>query len=548
VSFLRPRSWTQWVRRLCQAVFLLLFVWTLVVTHLAQVDNVPPLLRFYFQLDPLVLTATWLSSHAVPAALLVAFITVGVTLLLGRVFCGWFCPFGTLHNIFSWLRSRRETPTPPETRSPWQRAKYIVLIALLVMALFGVHWIGVLDPFSFLYRSGVTAVLPAIQYGVEDASTAIYVADPKIGPFRATSVSEPVYRFLRDQVFRAPGQAFYGSIGVGILFVAVLVLNWVKPRFWCRYICPLGALLGVLAQRPVMRLRNEESLCNNCGKCSTACPAAAQPDKRGDWLPTECFGCWNCVAACNFKAISFEFRSPFPRPAMGRLDLSRRTAVQAALAGVTGIFLMRLTPQAQEKNYNPELIRPPGALRERQFLQKCIQCGLCMRVCPTTALHPCGFESGLEGLWTPRLIPKIGYCEYNCNLCGQVCPTGAIQSLALEEKQQVKLGLATIDTTRCLPYAYGRSCIICEEHCPVPQKAIYLVEREVRLPNGKTTVLKQPQVDPDRCIGCGMCENVCVFSDRAAIRITSANESRNSDNQPILPMAPESSESTPYGS
>jgi len=223
-------------------------------------------------------------------------------------------------------------------------------------------------------------------------------------------------------------------------------------------------------------------------------------------------------------------------------------AMQAVLGGGIGVLALRLTPYEQRKTYSPDLIRPPGALPERQFLQKCIQCGLCMRVCPTTALHPCGLESGLEGLWTPRLVAKLGYCEYNCNLCGQLCPTGAIQALTLEEKQQTKIGLTTVDTTRCLPYAYGRDCIVCEEHCPVPQKAIYLVEREVTLADGTTRVLKQPQVDADRCIGCGNCESACVFSDRAAIRVTSANESRNPDNQPILPLSSTTGGQSIYGS
>lgn len=543
----RPRSWMQWARRACQTFFLVWFLWTVLVAHLAQVDAVPPLLEVFFDLDPLIWLATWLSTYTIGSGVLLALATLVVTIVLGRVFCGWVCPLGTVHTMATWLRRQPDGPVQTESRSPWQRAKYLLLVALLVMAVFGVHWIGVFDPLSLLYRSIAVAALPAAQYALEDGSTAIYRADPQIGPLRVTSVTEPVYRFLRDNLFRAPGQAFTGAFLIGALFIGVILLNFVKPRFWCRYICPLGALLGLAAQRPAMRLHNDPATCNNCGKCNAACPAAAQPDKRGDWLPTECFGCWNCVAACNFSSISFQFGSPFPRPEMGRLDLSRRATVTAALGGAAALFLFRLTPQAQAKAYRPELIRPPGARPEREFLQRCIQCGLCMRVCPTTALHPAGLEAGVEGLWTPRLIPKIGYCEYNCNLCGQVCPTGAIEPLPLEQKQQVKIGLASVDTTRCLPYAYGRSCIVCEEHCPVSRKAIYVVEREVELPDGTRRLLQQPQVDPDLCIGCGICENVCVFADKAAIRVTSANESRNPGNQPVLPVAPGASSGGSYG-
>jgi len=164
-----------------------------------------------------------------------------------------------------------------------------------------------------------------------------------------------------------------------------------------------------------------------------------------------------------------------------------------------------------------------------------------MKVCPTGGLQPSLTEAGLEGLWPPRLVPQIGYCDYTCTLCGQVCPTEAIVRLTEEEKHKVRIGLASFDTTRCIPYAYGRDCMVCEEHCPIPDKAIYCLEVEIRDRNGQTKKIKQPHVDPDKCIGCGVCESVCPFKDRPGIRVTSANESRHpalpgtTGNQPILP-------------
>jgi MauM/NapG family ferredoxin protein len=403
------------------------------------------------------------------------------------------------------------------------------------MAAFGVHWIGIFDPLSLLYRSITAAVLPAVQYIVDDASTAVYQADPTIGSFEVTSATEPVYEFFRDEIFVAERQTFTNALVIGLVFVGIVALNLVRPRFWCRYACPLGAGLGLLSKRTSLRLENRTDICNQCGRCNLACPAAAQPDVPGEWLPTECYVCWNCVAACSFSGLKFHFEPPWKRPAAGKLDLGKRAVVGAGLAGVLGIFLLRLTPTAQARRLPPELVRPPGALAEREFLQRCIQCGACMRVCPTNALHPAGFVGGAEAAWTPRLIAKIGACEYNCNLCTQVCPTEAIQPLPLEEKQERKIGLASFDTGRCLPYAYGRNCAVCEEHCPVPDKAIYFVDVDVETRDGGMETLLQPRVDPDKCIGCGMCEWSCVFQDKAAIRVTRANESRNPDNQPILP-------------
>src|SRR5581483_5864646 len=109
---------------------------------------------------------------------------------------------------------------------------------------------------------------------------------------------------------------------------------------------------------------------------------------------------------------------------------------------------------------------------EDEFLTKCIRCGACMKVCPTNAIQPAVLEGGLAGLWAPVLKMKLGYCDYECNLCSQVCPTHAIELLTLEQKQQIRIGTAFFDRNRCLPWVSARTCIVCEEHCPTPRKAI----------------------------------------------------------------------------
>jgi len=524
-----------WTRRAVQALALLLFLGLFLAAH--QREGRPAGgLGLFFDLDPLVLLATWLSGHTLAGLSLLALLTVAVTLVLGRVFCGWICPFGTLQNMVASLRRRLRRVLPrTEAFSRWQRAKYFLLVALLVMALGGAHWIGVFDPQSLFYRSLATTVLPGTQAAIEKGADAVYQADPHLGRAHLTSASEPAYRFLRDRVFVAARQVFAGSGLLLLIFLAVLALNLYRPRFWCRYVCPLGALLGLLAKRSTLRLVGTDAECNDCGLCTIRCPAAAQPEKHGRWLPTECFGCWNCVAACQNGGLDFRFAWPWRRPQASTVDLKKRALLASAVGGLGGLFLLRITPEAQGRVYEPSLIRPPGARPEREFLQRCIQCGLCMKSCPTGVLQPAWYEAGLEGIWTPVFNARIGYCEYECNLCGQVCPTQAIVPLPLEQKKQVKVGLASIDTSRCLPYAYGRECIVCEEHCPIPTKAIYFVEAEVPLREGGTRVLKQPRVDPDLCTGCGICETRCPFHDRPAIRITSANESRHPDNQPILP-------------
>ena len=110
-------------------------------------------------------------------------------------------------------------------------------------------------------------------------------------------------------------------------------------------------------------------------------------------------------------------------------------------------------------------------------------------------------EAGLEGLWTPTLVPRIGYCEPSCVLCSEVCPTGAIWQITPKEKgwvvgvgaaqnQPIRLGTAFYDRGRCLPWAMATDCIVCEEWCPVSPKAIYVEEAEVVDSAGKTKTLQ----------------------------------------------------------
>jgi ferredoxin len=221
-------------------------------------------------------------------------------------------------------------------------------------------------------------------------------------------------------------------------------------------------------------------------------------------------------------------------PRADKLDLTRRALITSGLAGAGSGLLFGIQPLAGGKSYNPELIRPPGSLGEEEFLERCIRCGECMKVCPTNAIQATLFESGLAGMWSPVLKMKMGYCEYECTLCTQACPTDAIREITVEEKQRVKIGLAYIDRNRCLPFALARTCIVCEEHCPTPKKAIWFEEVEVKNVRGEKVLVKQPHIDPDLCIGCGICENKCPVTDRAAVIVTSAGETRNPENQMLL--------------
>jgi MauM/NapG family ferredoxin protein len=237
-------------------------------------------------------------------------------------------------------------------------------------------------------------------------------------------------------------------------------------------------------------------------------------------IASECTLCLDCLAACPTKSIAFGWQ---PRATYGRLaqpqefDPGRRQALVALGAGAAGALVMGTEAAAQSPN--PRLIRPPGVDDEDEFLSKCIRCGECMQVCATTGLQPSFLEAGLAGLWTPHLVPRLGPCDYSCTACGQVCPTGAIPLLDLETKRQQVMGLAVIDRSRCLPWAYGTHCIVCEEMCPIPDKAIRVEEVSVIDESGEETILQRPYVLQDLCIGCGICEYNCPMEAQAAVQV-----------------------------
>jgi ferredoxin len=250
--------------------------------------------------------------------------------------------------------------------------------------------------------------------------------------------------------------------------------------------------------------------------------------------PGECTVCLDCLNACPRNGIAFRWRW---EPIWREYDPSRRQVLAALGASAAGVALVNSSARASDPD--PYLVRPPGALdvefNEDGFLSRCIRCGACIKVCPTGGLQPSGVQQlGLKGFWTPHLVSRLGHCDYGCHACGQVCPSGAIRPLTLSDKQTTVIGRAYIDTNRCLPWADNIRCAVCEEMCPVPNKAIILQgggEGESASGSGGgigsaqgAPSVPRPYVLSTRCIGCGLCEKRCPLNGESAIRVYSPNE------------------------
>jgi MauM/NapG family ferredoxin protein len=497
-------TWSRW-RRVRQAVQILAFALYIYLLFAAlQRRAAFPLADLFFRLNPLVALSAMIADRAWIPRLALALITLALTLLLGRAWCGWICPLGTL---LEWVRFRPvETGFLRKTRF-LRKIKYVILLLILMMALFGSLALLIFDPITLFTRTMTTAILPALNQAVTAVERTLY----PIAFMRP--VINWVERVLRGPVLPVLQPFFSGGVFIFLLFLGILALNALTDRFWCRYLCPLGGLLGLISKVSLLRPAVRPA-CNRCGHCVRDCRLDAIDTGAGyEIIPSECTVCLDCLAACPEDGIGFRLSRPAPAPGY---NPTRRQVLTALGVSVASLALLRT--DAWAKKPDAHFIRPPGVDDEDEFLSRCVRCSQCMKVCPTSGLQPAIFEIGLEGLWTPHLVSRLGYCDYGCNACGQICPSGAIPPLSLEEKQTRVIGMAVVDRNRCLPWAYATPCIVCEEMCPLAEKAIELEEATVIDAQGQKIIVQRPYVLLDRCIGCGVCEFQCPMGE-AAIQV-----------------------------
>ncbi len=517
-------------RRISQIFFFLLFLWFCLVSTLGeqwwQLRGWP--VNWLIQLDPLVGLGTLLATGTLYAGLLWGLLTVVVTLLLGRFFCGWLCPFGALNQAVGWLANRGRKASVMIAANRYHRGqgvKYALLVFLLSAAAGDLTGrllrVSIESPATV---AGIAAVLLVLGAGVARATKrsakrwTAGIAMAAIG-FAAlslltdgsrmlaaslqTGLLDPIPLFYRTVnltllpladgrliSISAASRLYPGTFVMGAIFWAAVFLNLAVPRFYCRFVCPLGALFGVLGKNALWRVGQQADGCTACGACDRYCEGGCEP--AAVIRTSECVLCMNCLDSCRHDVMGFRHHAS----AAGEVsvpDISRREFVATLAAGAAAVPLARLAGMTGGA-WNPAVIRPPGSLTEGEFLQRCIKCGQCMRICPTNVIHPAGLQAGIEGIWTPVLNFRMGTsgCQQGCIACGNLCPTAAIRPIALEErlgrgtfqsKGPIRIGMAFVDRGRCLPWSMDRPCIVCQENCPVSPKAIFTREeyRPIRL-------------------------------------------------------------------
>lgn len=563
----------------------MLFVWFCIVSTFGeqwwQIRGWP--INWFLQLDPLVAIGTIFTTGAFYKPLLWALTTVILTILLGRFFCNWVCPFGSLHHFTGYLANRKKTAAQQIKLNNYKSAsavKYYILIIFLLIAAVPIAGkallTGMLDPISLITRSFNLMLLP--------------VAD----------------KFSMERFYE-------GAWLIFIVFFTAVAMNLFIPRFYCRFICPLGALFGIMGRFAIWRIgKRDESSCSHCNLCEANCQGGCSP--AGKVRISECLLCFNCRNECRDDVIGYQ-TTKSNAGEVTNPDISRRGFVFSVLGGVLILPAMKLS-NSLGANWNNKIIRPPGSLNEKEFLKRCIKCGQCMRVCPTNVIQPGSLALGVENVWTPTLNNRIGSsgCQLDCTACGYVCPTLAIRRITLSEKigvkefaeaGPIKIGTAFVDRSRCLAWAMDKPCIVCQENCPVSPKAIYTEEIFNTIRNGifavedanNTTIrispanlkadslatgdyycnlpgtndnerrniiantennivispqspwknlpekgseitiqirLQRPYVDIEKCTGCGVCEHECPVSGKRAIRVSAEGQSREPGSSLLL--------------
>jgi len=514
------------LRRVVQIVSLLLFLVLLVMTRASIEGDVyrtqaPISPYLYFTTNPLTYISATAASRAIPAVnYLPLLVMVALVLVFGRFFCGWLCPMGVMIDGAAKVLKPPRRPKP-SSWAPSHNLKYYILLVVIIVALFGINVVGFVDPITIAFR--------AIAFGVQPYLEWLITAT--LGPLWqvpvVSSVSEPVYGFLKTHYLAQIQPQYEHSLLFLAILLGIFALSLIRQRFWCRYLCPLGAVHGLVGRFAPWR-RRVSNACTECRLCSRDCRMEAIDHQHAaTYDPRECIACMSCGEVCPKEAIAFSF-APAVESAHATphaLHVTRRGLLGAL--GASLLVLPFLRTSAHARTARTGLLRPPGAVEEKAFLARCIRCGECMRVCPQHALQPALLQYGLEEMWSPVLVARIGYCEFNCTLCTQVCPTGAIERLSQKVKQEFRIGTAYFDKDRCIPWAENTDCLVCEEVCPTPEKSIHLVDEELLGDDGVKRIVKRPYVVDANCIGCGICETKCPLEGESGILVAARYETRH---------------------
>ena len=210
-----------------------------------------------------------------------------------------------------------------------------------------------------------------------------------------------------------------------------------------------------------------------------------------------CIKCLKCLEVCPKEAIHYGLK---PMPDIKFSEKRRKIIISAAFLAVFGAAIkagIEVSKNTVQKISG--IILPPLAETPERFLNKCLNCNLCVKACPNKIIKKSDKNFGAVHIE----YGEKGFCDNTCNKCSQVCPSGALKKITLEQKQHTRIAMAVINKENC------DKCKSCIPVCP--RGAIFEDEQ------GDTIV------NSIKCIGCGLCKSTCKNN---AIEISGVNEQR----------------------
>ncbi len=341
--------------------------------------------------------------------------------------------------------------------------------------------------------------------------------------------------------------------GAGLMLLpaaAAAVASVLKPRFFCRWICPAGTCFEAAGQAGRVLNRNAVSpklprmglwlLGIGAGAALLGYPLFLALDPLALFSAAfigagRAANAWEMAAAALFPVL-IVVAVVAPGVWCGRLcplgalqdllsavrrwmaglagSVQPRPPVNSSLAAGRRVFLglgigaaYRLLLRPAGAQPRQPVIRPPASGSEARFTRLCARCGACARACPAKIIRQGGMEGGFAGVLAPELDFMRGACGPECLRCGQACPTGAIPQFSADDKFRYPLGTAVVKKELCV-LTHDRECGVCMHICP--HRAIGIAWDPV----GMTSVLR---VSSKRCTGCGLCQYVCPEEPRAIV-------------------------------
>ena len=465
-------------------------------------------LQFIPSLRKFLITAGFLTSGFIVVLLF--------TLLFGRVYCSFICPFGILQDIISYISKKfRKKKFRYKYAAPKNMFRYGFLALAIIPIFFGYFVIvGLLDPYSNFGRI------------ISDMGQPLYMGINNF--FAGILIKMKVYAMSPEKIPLINYTAIiYPVFMLGLIIV--LARKW--GRLYCNTVCPVGTILGLLSKVSIFKIKIDSLSCTKCAKCAVSCKSQCINLKTLTVDSSRCVGCFNCMNSCEHSSIGYrfswdkktEFKVVRPKNELRKQEsnhqeaISKRQFITNSVALVGAMSGISMAAKADELKSDKGLLpavkdhpcAPPGSISLKHFHNACTACHLCVSACPNRVLRPSLLEYGLEGFLQPFVNPSSGYCNFDCLVCGEVCPTGAILPLTVEEKHLTQIGIVKFLRENCIVYTDETLCGACSEHCPT--KAVKMVDYK--------DDLVIPEVVPDICIGCGACEYACPVMPNKAIYV-----------------------------